>query len=417
MSYNKKEYAAPGSPLQQQFLKEDIEIANELPVSDGSGGSGAGLESYQNSAMSAAVQAYVYRDEDDNIVRVYEPLRNNDVSRNIYAYADSIDVFPFDNVDCFNSTLKDVKLLNIDSTIKIQNCTLETMVIKSNKTNSYLITGASGDNTFQIDSTSGDLTSTFIADYIFTVIGGINGGQYTVVSSSFDGTNTSVVVASINSNVAGGRINVATGVKTVGNQLLDVNWKGGFAVACTNEAEIYFTGDNAYMEDVLSFGKRSFIDSIGENSYVYGFTMLNDTNAVYFNNTANSNVGDGLMWEDSSKIRFYFDGTYFFDFIMGGASTVFLGSNGNQQGCQIGDFVNIGSSSKRYLRLFNVKVDNHSNLIPDADNTATIQYIDAGMHLGTVTTSGNINDKHYKNIDGIKYLLGVTDGAVTATAV
>jgi len=126
----------------QKRLRSDLEItaliadaAAEYPEATSSGGTATlqgTLTSYQNSAMSAPVQAYVFKDANDNIVRVYEPLRNNDVSRNQFTYADSIDKFPFDSVNCFGNILNDVKIVLVASDIVMKGNSLETMVIKFN---------------------------------------------------------------------------------------------------------------------------------------------------------------------------------------------------------------------------------------------------------------------------------------------
>lgn len=96
------------------------------------GGGGSGLVSYQNSAMSAPVMAYLWKDESDNIYRVYEPIRNNDVSRSQFAYADSIDLVPFDNTNWYDNSMNDVKLVGIGSDAVFKGCRLETMIIIGN---------------------------------------------------------------------------------------------------------------------------------------------------------------------------------------------------------------------------------------------------------------------------------------------
>jgi hypothetical protein len=95
----------------------------------GGGGGGLALESYQNSAMTDPVMAYVFKDETDAIYRVYEPIRNNDVSRNQFSYADSIDKFPFDYIEWYDDVFSDVKMIDIAATSKIYGSTMEDMVI------------------------------------------------------------------------------------------------------------------------------------------------------------------------------------------------------------------------------------------------------------------------------------------------
>ena len=101
-------------------------------ISEGVGSTGgSSLESYQNSVMSAPVMAYVLRDEEDNIFKVYEPIRNNVVSRSQFAYADSIDQFAFDNVNNYDNVLSDVKLVTVPAATVFQNCQLYTMIINA----------------------------------------------------------------------------------------------------------------------------------------------------------------------------------------------------------------------------------------------------------------------------------------------
>jgi len=114
-----------------RYLTE--EIIDYLQANQGGGSLGSSYlvwdAAYQNSAMSSPVGVYLYKDAIDNIWKVYEPSRNNLVSRSQYAYADSIDKFPFDSADCYNNNLSDVKLVGVPSNVKITKCTLQYMVI------------------------------------------------------------------------------------------------------------------------------------------------------------------------------------------------------------------------------------------------------------------------------------------------
>jgi hypothetical protein len=119
-------FSGTAAQLKTQLLSDIFTSGNT------NSGGGLVLESYQNSAMSAAVMAYVYRDESNNIYGVYEPIRNNKVYRKSFAYADSIDKFPFDSVNYFNNTLNDVKLIGIASDAIINSSDLTEMVINGN---------------------------------------------------------------------------------------------------------------------------------------------------------------------------------------------------------------------------------------------------------------------------------------------
>jgi hypothetical protein len=127
------------------FLINDVDVTGNTTVqisdsirddvtNSGSGGSGMVLEEYQNSAMSAAVMAYVYRDEDDNIVRVYEPARNNDIRLGGYD-----DIFPFDNANCYNNTFNKVSLENLASDIVLQDNEFSRIKINANSHTGLII--------------------------------------------------------------------------------------------------------------------------------------------------------------------------------------------------------------------------------------------------------------------------------------
>lgn len=79
------------------------------------GGEGMVLEEYDNSATSAPVMAYVFRDADDNIYRVYEPIRDNDVSTSFYAPGEPncLDKFQFDNNGWYSNRIISCSLNNI----------------------------------------------------------------------------------------------------------------------------------------------------------------------------------------------------------------------------------------------------------------------------------------------------------------
>lgn len=115
-------------------------IAQAIADGGSPGGSGLTIESYQNSAMSSAVMAYVYRDENDNIYKVYEPIRNNTVSRSVFAYADSIDKVPFDSANWVNNEMIDVKLIDV-SAATFKNNNLKAIVIDGNSKTGILIIG------------------------------------------------------------------------------------------------------------------------------------------------------------------------------------------------------------------------------------------------------------------------------------
>lgn len=132
-----------GTPILSCFISDIVSIDGAKPygnagdvvlqiTNESSGGGGLAMESYQNSAMSTPVQAYVFRDSEDNIMRVYEPERNNDVSRYEFSYAESIDKFPFDNEDWFNNTVQDAKLVDLGEGSVVQSCTLNDVVFKMN---------------------------------------------------------------------------------------------------------------------------------------------------------------------------------------------------------------------------------------------------------------------------------------------
>ena len=128
----------PASPLDGSELLEitqggQSKGATSQQIKDFAGGSGYfSYESYQNSAMSAPVYCFVYRDLALNIYRVYEPVRNNDVSRSFFAYADSIDLFDFTSADIKNNNLCDVKLAGLSTDLVMDGCVLRSMIINGN---------------------------------------------------------------------------------------------------------------------------------------------------------------------------------------------------------------------------------------------------------------------------------------------
>lgn len=98
----------------------------------GAGGSSyLTFESYQNSAMLDPVDCYVWRDADEVIWKVYEPTRNNTVSRSQFDYVDSMDLFAFDNVNNYDNNLSDVKFITVPTATVFQVCILETMIINA----------------------------------------------------------------------------------------------------------------------------------------------------------------------------------------------------------------------------------------------------------------------------------------------
>lgn len=79
--------------------------------SPGTGSPSSGsLESFQNDVMQSPVQAYVFRDDDDNVKAVYEPSQNNLA---INGKWDTCSTFPFDSPNVTNVTANDVRFLNL----------------------------------------------------------------------------------------------------------------------------------------------------------------------------------------------------------------------------------------------------------------------------------------------------------------
>lgn len=114
---------------------------NSLSYIGGGGGGSWEKVSYQNSAMSVAVDCYIqYAADGTTPAAVYEPIRNNYVSCSQFAYADSIDKVPFDNVNWYDNTISDVKLSNLSNDAKIKGCILSTMVIDTNNSTGFQLT-------------------------------------------------------------------------------------------------------------------------------------------------------------------------------------------------------------------------------------------------------------------------------------
>lgn len=302
------------------------------------GGGGVALESYDNTAMSAPVMAYVYRDESNNIYRVYEPIRNNDVSRKSFAYVDSIDKVPFDSVDWFNNRIDDVKIVDLGS------------------------------------------------------------------GSAFQGNNLRDMIIDVNT--------------FTGLALTNVYWSGNYGVFSEGDVEISVAGNSVIIKDSLIHGAGNCFINIGANTQVTGVTILNDRNKIFFNSKTGIYFEKGIMWENASNIRFHFNDAVFYDFSIGGASTIHIGADSDQYGFQIGDFCVLGSGAAgTYLKMNNVKMGNGSSLQPSSGGVDTLSFVEVGMNITNNATSGNLTNKVYKNIDGTGYVLGVSAGNVTATAI
>lgn len=269
--------------------------------------------SYQNSAMSTAVDAYVFKDADDNITRVYEPVRNNDVSRSQFAYIDSIDKFPFDNVYLHNNKFSDIKIVNPHASNIYQNNTLSNLVIDTLGAGSNPLLIASVDQlnkTFTLDVSFGDRYDLVRKGIIVISDSTGNDGVYTVASAEIleSGATMITVNETIPSSVADGGIS--------GFQLKQHIQSGNFGIGATHSAEFYITGDmvkivgNQCGGGSFDGGSAStFFDSIGDYSFISGNTFGNKVSMLgrdrtfrfFTNNTLTSTTiidlfNDGLSY-------------------------------------------------------------------------------------------------------------------------
>lgn len=130
--------------------------------------------------MSVAVDCFVWRDAALAIYKVYEPTRNNEVSRSQFAYADSIDKFPFDDVDWYDNNFNNVKLVSIATDAIINRCTLERMIINGNSHTGFQLidTFFSGQNGYNTGTNGAEIYLTgnnvMIKVHATTEPGGIN---------------------------------------------------------------------------------------------------------------------------------------------------------------------------------------------------------------------------------------------------
>jgi hypothetical protein len=87
------------------------------------------LENVQTSVMTEPVKAYVFRNPEGNIYRVFEPVRGNDIKCSHFTYEETIDQFNFSNLTNVDNVLSDVKLVYCNEMV-FQQVRLQAMVIK-----------------------------------------------------------------------------------------------------------------------------------------------------------------------------------------------------------------------------------------------------------------------------------------------
>jgi hypothetical protein len=395
---------------QKYYYDSTLDGMKEAANAGGGGGSSGGLESYQNSAMSSAVMAYVYRDESDNIYGVYEPIRNNDVSRSVFAYADSIDLFPFDNIYCKDNSIIDFKILNWSNRTIYKGCQLTTMLIDMIGVGSNPITFSSinqGDKKFTIAASFGDITG-YLANIdenetplnIYGSTG--NDGQYSLDfgNSSFDGTNTILAVnEAIPSSIADGGFS--------GLQLINHVHRGYYGDDSLHGAELYITGDNSTLQE-NNVGCAAYIDSVGDNAIIAKCDMLgyvefevNDKsflhlNECYFGTAAYLGIQQNNVDVTSNR------------FDAGSAVDIF----NNTDSLQANHFMP-ESSATIVAKVSQCKIGYRSTV----DSTTNSLFRCGIEDFTSYTPASDQSGKKFSNIDGVVYLIGVTGGAVTATAV
>jgi len=393
------------------------ETPSEIETAANAGGGGGSSylvwdAAYQNSAMSSPVGAYLYKDADGVIWKVYEPTRNNVVSRSVFSYADSIDKIPFDNVNWEDNKLVDVKFLGftLPNLSIVKGCVLETMVAGFSGIGSspILITSVNqGAKQFTLDASLGDLRQYFTTSFnrytIPFIINGSTGndGTYTTTNATWDSTNTIITVSeSIPSAVANGGI--------TGLTMIDHKQKGTLGIdqlnRYPNHSELYVTGDNfrAFQNEV---GVNTYFDSIGNLCLIKNSAFASVDIDFLGSNKCIIEESHFLLW---SGCEFNDDG-------------------GRISLCQL--------DVDAYIDVYAVLVNNvkagpisYINAVQSISNTSIGVLGDIDTTNGSIvgcTIGDNITfspsiafvDANIQNIGGTAYELGVAAGAVTATAV
>lgn len=348
-----------------RYLTE--EIIKYLNANQGGGG-GLIPESYQNSAMSTPVYAYVYRDSNDNIVRVYEPLRNNDVRFKTYT-----DKFPFDNTNCYNNSVNDVDFQNISSDVVLHGNILETMVINGG--------GNSALSLIQIQFKGNyGLNCPNDAEIYIT-------GDTVLISNSrfFCGQGAGLTVSYLDSIGSNSTLqdNDMYGGKIVGN---------GHTVSLIesflNNSRITFEDDNGQVDSAVMFWAGLTITNsyVGDNNFFNcdgaGIIIYNCPNCQY--NNFYSTHGINSVFNDIS-------GSFEYNIIMSRADVIITACTNFKNNIIESNAIVTNNN----FSIINTKVGINSTWTPIAD------------------TDGMVIQK----ISGTNYRLGVSGGNVTATAI
>ena len=317
--------------------------------------SAGGLVSYQNSVMTSPVQAYVWKDANYNIIRIYEPLRNNEVTLHTF-----IDSFPFDNLNCFDNKIYDSNLLDFGTNLIIERCIFNNIHIKAHGSNNIILkdnefNGNLGAYNPTFSLTYGEIDfrgdNTSITNSIFE--GGVriyfnSIGQGTIIrSSTFKKDSYIDFYGCVGTNIdscsfefAGGadiykNFSYLQGVQVKENAYIDIT---GGIYFCTFDKNSYCGVGNSWNAQVVTIVNANTLEFNGDlNGHIGTIAYFNSSNYWEKSNTVNSiNYNSGtntttVSFQNNvySAIAIGDNVTFYWGFT--NINSIELGINGNLQ--------------------------------------------------------------------------------------